>query len=128
MSHIRKARDYSTKVEHKADDETGVLVDTFNGMMEEIGYRDATLKRMAYVDALTGLANRRAFQRHLDDVLAEIGGGTGSAALFLLDLDQFKTVNDSYGHAAGDSLLMDVLGALQSGMRHGAFPGAIGRR
>ena len=108
MSHIRNARDYSTKVQHKSDDETGVLVDTFNGMMAEIGYRDEALKRLAYFDPLTGLANRQAFQRQLEAVLVSVQGADTGAALFLLDLDEFKTVNDSYGHSAGDSLLMDV--------------------
>ena len=56
---------------------------------------------------LPGLANRGAFQRHLESVLSDTRDRTG-AALFLLDLDQFKGVNDSYGHSAGDSLLMDV--------------------
>ena len=108
MSHIRKARDYSTKVQHKSDDETGVLVDTFNDMMAEIGYRDESLKRLAYFDPLTGLANRQEFQRQLDLVLAPVQGADICAALFLLDLDEFKVINDSYGHSAGDSLLMDV--------------------
>ncbi len=108
MSHIRKARDYSTKVQHKSDDETGVLVDTFNDMMAEIGYRDESLKRLAYFDPLTGLANRQEFQRQLDVVLATAQGADICAALFLLDLDEFKVINDSYGHSTGDSLLMDV--------------------
>lgn len=104
MTHIRSARDYSLKVEHESDDETGVLVDAFNGMISEIGYRDESMRRLAHFDPLTGLANRGAFQRHFESVLA----ANADAALFLLDLDQFKSVNDSYGHSAGDSLLMDV--------------------
>jgi diguanylate cyclase (GGDEF)-like protein len=108
MMHIRTARDYSTSVKHAADDETGVLVDTFNEMMVEIDNRDETLKHLAYFDTLTGLANRQAFQRHLESVLADNEKLGTSAALFLLDLDEFKTVNDSYGHFAGDSLLVEV--------------------
>lgn len=104
MTHIRGARDYSLKVEHESDDETGVLVDAFNGMISEIGYRDESMRRLAHFDPLTGLANRGAFQRHFESVLA----ANSDAVLFLLDLDQFKGVNDSYGHSAGDSLLMDV--------------------
>lgn len=104
MTHIRSARDYSLKVEHESDDETGILVDAFNGMISEIGYRDESMRRLAHFDPLTGLANRGAFQRHFDSVLS----AGGDAVLFLLDLDQFKGVNDSYGHSAGDSLLMDV--------------------
>jgi diguanylate cyclase (GGDEF)-like protein len=104
MTHIRSARDYSLKVEHESDDETGILVDAFNGMISEIGYRDESMRRLAHFDPLTGLANRGAFQRHFETVLA----ANSDAVLFLLDLDQFKSVNDSYGHSAGDSLLMDV--------------------
>ncbi len=104
MTHIRSARDYSLKVEHESDDETGVLVDAFNGMISEIGYRDESMRRLAHFDPLTGLANRGAFQRHFESVLS----AQTDAVLFLLDLDQFKSVNDSYGHSAGDSLLMDV--------------------
>jgi diguanylate cyclase (GGDEF)-like protein len=106
MTHIRGARDYSLTVEHESDDETGVLVDAFNGMISEIGYRDESMRRLAHFDPLTGLANRGAFQRHLEAVLS--GSKEAGAALFLLDLDQFKSINDSYGHSAGDSLLMDV--------------------
>ena len=108
MTHIRSARDYSLKVEHESDDETGVLVDAFNGMILEIGYRDEAMRRLAHFDPLTGLANRGAFQRHLEEVLSATPETKVNAALFLLDLDQFKGVNDSYGHSAGDSLLMDV--------------------
>ncbi len=104
MTRIRSARDYSLKVEHESDDETGILVDAFNGMISEIGYRDESMRRLAHFDPLTGLANRGAFQRHFETVLS----AGSDAALFLLDLDQFKSVNDSYGHSAGDSLLMDV--------------------
>jgi diguanylate cyclase (GGDEF)-like protein len=108
MTHIRSARDYSLKVEHESDDETGVLVDAFNGMVSEIGYRDESMRRLAHFDPLTGLANRGAFQRHLESVLSDAKKTENGAVLFLLDLDQFKSINDSYGHSAGDSLLMDV--------------------
>jgi diguanylate cyclase (GGDEF)-like protein len=108
MTHIRSARDYSLKVEHESDDETGVLVDAFNGMISEIGYRDESMRRLAHFDPLTGLANRGAFQRHLESVLSDVMNTETGAVLFLLDLDQFKSINDSYGHSAGDSLLMDV--------------------
>lgn len=108
MTHIRGARDYSLKVEHESDDETGVLVDAFNGMISEIGYRDDSMRRLAHFDPLTGLANRGAFQGHLEAVLSDARNTENGAVLFLLDLDQFKSINDSYGHSAGDSLLMDV--------------------
>jgi diguanylate cyclase (GGDEF)-like protein len=113
MSHIRSVRDYSTKVKRTSDDETGVLVDTFNSMMSEIGYRDEALKRLAFFDPLTGLANRQEFQRHLDAVLEAGGTGDIHAAVILLDLDEFKSINDTYGHTAGDALLVNVAANLK---------------
>jgi diguanylate cyclase (GGDEF)-like protein len=112
MTRVRKSRDYSTQVKHAADDETGVLVEAFNDMMAEISYRDVAMKRLAYFDPLTGLANRQEFQRQLDLLLKECGEAEITAALFLLDLDEFKSINDSYGHSAGDALLVNVAAGL----------------
>ena len=74
MRQIKDARHYTTRVEHKADDETGDLVDTFNQMISEISYRDSALEKLAFFDPLTGLPNRQYFQRHIDDVLSKSGG------------------------------------------------------
>ncbi|WP_300259908.1 EAL domain-containing protein [Bradyrhizobium sp.] len=64
-------------------------------------------------DPLTGLANRRAFEACLESELRRLDEGEGSLALILLDLDQFKIVNDTCGHPAGDRLLCEVAGLLQ---------------
>jgi diguanylate cyclase (GGDEF)-like protein len=119
MSHIKEARDYTTKVDHKADDETGVLVDTFNSMISEISFRDTALQRLAYIDPLTGLPNRQYFQRQIDETIAKSIGAEISAALFLLDLDDFKQINDSFGHTVGDGLLMSVAALLTEGAASG---------
>nr|WP_228747919.1 GGDEF domain-containing protein [Bradyrhizobium sp. BR 10289] len=66
-------------------------------------------------DWLTGLANRRAFEARLQSELDNIAAG--SLALILLDLDQFKTVNDSCGHLAGDRLLCQISSLLQQDRR-----------
>ncbi len=112
MRQIKDARHYTTKVEHKADDETGDLVDTFNQMISEISYRDSALEKLAFFDPLTGLPNRQYFQRHIDDVLSKSGESEITAALFLLDLDEFKQINDAFGHTTGDALLMNVAATL----------------
>ena len=66
------------------------------------------LRHQAYHDALTGLPNRVLFTDQVTETLArEQDGGTTHAVLFL-DLDHFKNINDSWGHAAGDELLMQV--------------------
>jgi diguanylate cyclase (GGDEF)-like protein len=113
MQHIGASRDYSTKVQHEADDETGILVDAFNRMISEIGFRDSALERQAYFDPLTGLANRQQFMRFLEDVLRETKSGEAGASLFLLDLDEFKQVNDTFGHTVGDAMLVSVAAILK---------------
>ncbi|WP_052340981.1 putative bifunctional diguanylate cyclase/phosphodiesterase [Salinarimonas rosea] len=59
-------------------------------------------------DALTGLSNRASFQRSLDGTLAEAARAGGRLAILLVDLDDFKDVNDSAGHDAGDALLREA--------------------
>ncbi|HWT69572.1 MAG TPA: diguanylate cyclase, partial [Pseudomonas sp.] len=79
----------------------------------------ANLSWQATHDALTGLANRREFEYRLDQALQNLTRQPGRHALMFLDLDQFKLVNDTCGHAAGDELLRHICALLQSGLREG---------
>ncbi|MFL1479098.1 EAL domain-containing protein [Pseudomonas grimontii] len=80
----------------------------------------ANLSWQATHDALTGLANRREFEYRLEQVLHRAGQSQGGRhALMFLDLDQFKLVNDTCGHAAGDELLRHICALLQSDLREG---------
>jgi diguanylate cyclase (GGDEF)-like protein/PAS domain S-box-containing protein len=83
----------------------------FVGTMQDITDRkivEEKLEKLAYFDPLTGLANRSMFHREVNDVLTRCGRAGSQAALLLLDLDRFKEVNDSLGHASGDDLLARV--------------------
>ncbi|MFJ3524592.1 EAL domain-containing protein [Pseudomonas sp. NPDC090203] len=79
----------------------------------------ANLSWQATHDALTGLANRREFEYRLELALNGLGHQPGRHAVMFLDLDQFKLVNDTSGHAAGDELLRHICALLQQGIREG---------
>ncbi len=87
------------------------------------------LSRLAFQashDELTGLANRREFERRLEEALPLIDAAAHPSALMFLDLDQFKVVNDTCGHAAGDKLLRQVSGMLEKYLREGDLLARLG--
>jgi diguanylate cyclase (GGDEF)-like protein/PAS domain S-box-containing protein len=75
------------------------------------------LHTLAYYDALTGLPNRALFQDRLNNTLAIARREQSLVALFFLDLDRFKTINDTLGHSTGDALLKQVTARLQKLLR-----------
>ncbi len=79
-----------------------------HGSLAERDRLASELEHLAFHDALTGLANRALFQRHLAE-------HRGAGAVLLIDLDGFKPVNDTYGHAAGDTVLVAVAVRLRAG-------------
>lgn len=66
------------------------------------------LERLAFYDPLTGLANRRLVNDRIDRALARTARHRGFGAVFFIDLDRFKAINDAYGHKVGDELLVEV--------------------
>ncbi len=80
---------------------------------------EAQTRHDAYHDTLTGLPNRALFQDRLDQVVGRARRSDLNAAVLLLDLDRFKMINDTLGHAAGDELLVEVARRLQSRKREG---------
>ena len=101
----------------------------FSGTIQDITARksaEENLERLAYYDPLTGLANRALFHRQIGDVLAHCARTSSQAALLLLDLDRFKEVNDSLGHAAGDELLCKVGHLISRTLGHHHFLARLG--
>lgn len=78
--------------------------------------RAERVSEMAAIDSLTGLFNRRATIERLEQQIAA-HGDDGSATILLLDLDHFKVVNDTRGHAAGDRVLVEVADAMTAAVR-----------
>lgn len=87
---------------------------------------EATIHRMAYHDALTGLANRHQFELHLGQALDSAHLRKQNHALFYLDLDQFKVVNDTCGHMAGDELLRQLALVMKGSLRESDILARLG--
>jgi diguanylate cyclase (GGDEF)-like protein len=77
----------------------------------------AHLSSQAHSDGLTGLANRRLLAARLEDELNRAGAGGTSLSYLMVDIDDFKAFNDTYGHAVGDAVLQSVAAALTCGIR-----------
>jgi diguanylate cyclase (GGDEF)-like protein len=104
----------STTVLSERHDELGELEQAFARMSESVGKHDRDIRRLAYGDSLTGLPNRLAFREMLDQRVMRTQAGGGQLALLFVDLDDFKRVNDTLGHDAGD----EVLGQFAGRIRH----------
>jgi diguanylate cyclase (GGDEF)-like protein len=105
-------------VEVKSGDEVGLLARAFNAMIEEVKEEQAKLHRQANFDVLTGLPNR---MMALDRIGLEISRARRTLqrfALYFVDLDNFKYVNDSLGHAVGDDLLIATGARVRSVLRN----------
>jgi diguanylate cyclase (GGDEF)-like protein len=98
-------------------DELGELAVSFNAMADAIAGSQRTLTEEANTDSLSGLANRAAFYVKLAAMLAEPDRQQQWQALLFIDLDDFKDVNDTLGHAAGDELLRVVAERLRAVVR-----------
>ena len=79
------------------------------------------ISRQAYSDTLTGLPNRRALDERLEEEVTSARRNNYSFAVIMMDLDGFKNVNDTYGHAAGDDVLRVVFNLMARGVRNTDF-------
>lgn len=88
--------------------------------------REDELHLMALTDALTGLANRRAFMDQLEQAHARAVRDNSPVCVLFCDVDHFKAINDTYGHAAGDQVLREVAGRLRQHFRTEDVVGRLG--
>ncbi|SDN86426.1 sensor domain-containing diguanylate cyclase [Alkalicoccus daliensis] len=102
--YIEKTNDLSRRKKVEIDDEIGIVEHGFNSMLDSIERSQTEIRRLAYIDQMTGLSNRRHFTDEVEAWLAE----GAELSIFFLDIDRFKEVNDKYGHEAGDILLTEV--------------------
>ncbi len=121
-----EAGDFETAVPaSRRADEIGDLVRAFSHMRDSILRHDRDIRRMAYTDALTGLSNRLAFREVLDQRVAESNGAARQLALLFTDIDDFKRVNDTIGHDAGDEVLMQFAARIGEAIEAHGGEGAV---
>lgn len=122
----------------KARDEIGLLTRTFNEMMhklrrsqeeieqdklrlteqnEELQRANEVLAQLSITDGLTKLHNHRFFQDHLTREIKRVSRTGEPLSMLLMDLDDFKRLNDRHGHAAGDEVLMNIAGQMNANVR-----------
>lgn len=105
------------------------LVQSNLNLRSEIEQREksqAMIEHLAHHDALTGLGNRLLFHKELGDALVHRQRHGGDLAILFIDLDGFKTINDTLGHATGDSLLKHLASRLRNDLREGDKIGRLG--
>ena len=112
-----EAGDYNLELRQSdRGDEVGELVRAFGRMSEAIARHDRDVRHMAYTDALTGLTNRLAFREALDHRLMAARASGQRLALLFADIDDFKRVNDTFGHEAGDEALLQFAQRISAGV------------
>lgn len=115
---LRLARgELSHRVEALRGLELNDLAIAFNGMAERIEKDQSALATLARTDGLTGLANRREFLARLREELDRSRRYAHPCALLMLDVDNFKSVNDTWGHPAGDEVLRAVAARIGNEIR-----------
>lgn len=98
----------SVKFKTAAHREISEIVEALQSTAAALGQRDAKLRKLANHDALTGLYNRRQLVGELKNEIKSVSRSKTCSALLFIDLDQFKYVNDTCGHPAGDRMIVNV--------------------
>ncbi|MCK5326026.1 MAG: EAL domain-containing protein [Woeseiaceae bacterium] len=98
-------------------------------VFHDVGELRGLTRQMSYQathDPMTGLVNRREFERRLDEAMDSAHSEEAVHMLFYMDLDRFKAVNDSCGHLAGDNMLREVASLIKDQVRDSDFVGRLG--
>lgn len=118
--------DYAEPLHVAGGDELSELASAFNRMQDNISEREAHIRHQASHDSLTGLPNRSHALRTLQDALGRARAAGGACAVLMLDLDHFKEINDTLGHAFGDTVLTVVTERLRGTVREGDLLARLG--
>lgn len=126
---VERLRQLNEELEQRVHARTAELAAANARLKSEIGERlqaEERARHLALHDALTGLPNRRLLQDRLVQLFAQAQREGWSVAVMFIDLDHFKTINDSLGHATGDEVLREIAGRLTETVRGGDTVSRIG--
>jgi diguanylate cyclase (GGDEF)-like protein len=101
-------------------------ISRLRGQVAQLQERVEQLDHLAHQDSLIDLPNRRGFVRELERLIARVGRYDAHAAMLFVDLDGLKSINDTFGHRAGDHALIEVAGLLERGVRKSDVVARIG--
>ena len=104
----------------------GVGAFVFKPLFRQIAGQEQDLQMLAYIDPLTGCHNRRSFLANAETEFERSRRYSHAYSILFIDIDLFKDINDSYGHAAGDLALIEITKICQGNIRDSDFLGRIG--
>ena len=118
---VRRIRrgDYAEPIAIHRGDEIGILAQGLDHMRAGIAEREQRILKLAYEDSLTRLPNRSHFGERLQREILHAAEQHRTLAIFMMDLDRFKYVNDNLGHSVGDHVLSEVAARLRNLLREG---------
>lgn len=107
------AGNLSVTIDNTSNDEFGLVIDAFNNMTQ----KRVELEELATQDGLTGLYNHKFFYTAFENEISRVDRYNKPVSLLLIDIDNFKNVNDTYGHIAGDTILIELSQRLMKHVR-----------
>ncbi|KAB8060763.1 diguanylate cyclase [Janthinobacterium sp. FT14W] len=130
---VRRDRSFELRVPPANIAELNQLNDDFNALLDELEAwqshlqkENASLSHRANHDSLTGLSNRAFMEAELERAILEARIGNGKVAVLFLDSDRFKYINDTFGHASGDRVLVTIAARIKQQLREGDLVARLG--
>ena len=130
---VRRDRSCELRVPAAGIAELNQINDDFNALLDELEAwqshlqkENASLSHRANHDSLTGLSNRAFMEAELERAILEARIGNGKVAVLFLDSDRFKYINDTFGHASGDRVLVTIAARIKQQLREGDLVARLG--
>ncbi|WP_298941922.1 GGDEF domain-containing protein [uncultured Psychromonas sp.] len=114
------------KDEKSSIKDISVLIDSYNQMLAKLNNQITMNKALSYIDFLTGIKNRKAYDESIESLISQYKRYGTAFSLAIFDADDFKEINDNFGHSFGDIVLKNISSVLQANIRNGDMLFRIG--